>query len=556
MKHLKHFFALIILLNSQYIISHGGEDHGDEQKKVIAVRTYFSSTATSEAYELLLKYSPIKKGEKAVMQLFVSNINTNEPIDKAQIKINSSDNKTLSFEVKQTDIGIYSVTGIFPENRAFNLNVTINSALGPDLMVLNTIEVGKELPALVEKSADKPSIIDNNLFLFLAGFMLALIIVFTLNKLKSRRVNATLLLFIFIFGTVPVPFNVNAHGGEDHGDNNSKSGGNLSGSFIVPKETQFLFGVLTKKIEIGDFTEATKLFGTIVPSSNGQAIVTSPQNGKIVSLNVNVGQNVKKGQVLAVIEQNIDAAAQVTLLAEKNNIDAEYEAAKKEFDRLKTIQDIASKKELSEAEARFQKVSENKKLFNSSGGKTIVLKSPIDGVLGNFTFSIGSTININETVFTITNLSKVYVEAQVFDKDAEKVNIGVKYTVECTNDNHKTAEVKLLALAQNINPTNQSQRVLFEMDNATGEFKIGEFVNIFAFAKESEKKIAVPNSAISQLNGKPIVFVKDNAEQYSLSYVSLGENNGTHTVVLKGIEEDEKIVTDGSYQLKMIYLNQ
>ena len=264
----------------------------------------------------------------------------------------------------------------------------------------------------------------------------------------------------------------------------------------------------------------------------------------------------KQGQQLAIIEQNIDAAAQVNLLAEKNNIDAEFEAAKKEYDRIQTIKDIASKKEVAESEARYQKASENKKLFNSSGGKTIILKSPIDGFIGNFTFSIGSTINANEVIFTITNLSKVYVEAQVFDKDAEKVNEGVKYSVVCTNDNHKTAEVKLLTLGQSINPTNQSQRVLFEMENKDGEFKIGEFVNINVFASQSQKKIAVPNSAISQINGKSIIFVKDYAEQYSLVYVSLGEDNGSYTVINKGIEEGERIVTNGTYQLKMMYLNQ
>ena len=134
--------------------------------------------------------------------------------------------------------------------------------------------------------------------------------------------------------------------------------------------------------------------------------------------------------------------------------------------------------------------------------------------------------------------------------------MGVKYSVECTNDNHKTAEVKLIALAQSINTTNQSQRVLFEMENKDGEFKIGEFVNISVFASQSKKQIAVPNSAISELNGKSIVFSKDFAEQYSLVYVSLGENNGSYTVINKGVEEGERIVTNGAYQLKMMYLNQ
>ena len=79
----------------------------------------------------------------------------------------------------------------------------------------------------------------------------------------------------------------------------------------------------------------------------------------LVALYVSVGQRVKQGQQLAIIEQNIDAAAQVNLLAEKNNVDAEFGAAKKEYERLQTIKDIASKKELSESEARFEKASEN-----------------------------------------------------------------------------------------------------------------------------------------------------------------------------------------------------
>ena len=540
-KLIQYVFALLLILSNQLVFAHGGEDHGDTKQKMIVPKNYFVSVSNSDKYELLLKYKPFEKGEETTMQLFVSDFNTNMPVDKANIKITSNDNKDLKFAIKQTDVGVFTITTSFPEEKAYSINVSINSALGADLMVLQNIEVGKELPKTDMILETKKSLFDNPLMLFVGGFLLALILVFGLNKLKSKKLNSSFLIVLTLFGTTPLPIGkLKAHGGEEHGDS-KKSGGSYASAIEVPKETQFLFDIYTKYIEAGDFTESTKLFGTIIPSSGGQAIVSVPQNGKIISLSVNVGQAVKQGQVLAVIEQNIDAAAQVNLLAEKNNIDAEFEAAKKEF---------------SESEARYQKASENKKLYGSSGGKTILLKSPIDGIVGNFTFSIGSTVNANETIFTVTNLSKVYVEAQVFDKDAEKINKGVKYTVECTNDNHKTAEVKLLALAQSINPTNQSQRVLFESENLGGEFKIGEFVNISVFAPQSERQIALPNSAISELNGKPIVFVKDGAEQFSMSYVSLGENNGTYTVIKKGIEEGERVVTNGTYQLKMIYLNQ
>ncbi|HEX8515608.1 MAG TPA: efflux RND transporter periplasmic adaptor subunit [Bacteroidia bacterium] len=552
----QYLLSLILLISTQLVFAHGGEDHGDAPHNTIVPRTYFSTVANSEKYELFLKYKHIEAKEETVMQLFVSEFNTNKPIDKADIKISSED-KSLKFTVKQTDIGIYDITTSFPDNKPYSLNVSINSSAGADLMVLKNIEPGKELPVSEEAQVEKKSIFNNPWILFGGGFALALLIVFVLSKLKSKKANSTFLIFVLLFGTTPLPTQqLYAHGGEDHGNENGKSGSNYSESFEVPKETQFLFSVYTQRISVGDFTESTKLFGTIIPSSNGQAVISAAQSGKIVSLSVNVGQKITKGQQLAVIEQNIDAAAQVGIMAEKNNVDAEFEAAKKEYERLKTIQDIASKKDFAEAEARYQKAAENKKLYSSSGGRSVVLRSPIDGVVGNFTYTIGSTINANETAFTVTNLSRVYVEAQVFDKDADKVNEGVRYSVECINDNHKCAEVKLLALAQSINPTNQSQRVLFEIENKDEKFKIGEFVNISVFASQSNRQIAIPNSAISELNGKPIVFIKDAAEQYSLSYVSLGENNGTHTVINKGIEEGERVVVNGTYQLKMIYLNQ
>jgi RND family efflux transporter MFP subunit len=271
---------------------------------------------------------------------------------------------------------------------------------------------------------------------------------------------------------------------------------------------------------------------------------------------VQVGQQVKAGQQLAVVEQNIDAGTQVGFLSEKNNLTAEYEAAKKGFDRLNSIKDIAAKKDIDEAAARLNKAEANLKLFTGNTGKTITLNSPISGIVSNFNVSKGTTVNAGQTLFTITNLAVVYTEAQVFDKDANKIMTGAKFSIERANDSQKTSEVKLLSVAQEINATNQSQRVLFELNNPDNNFKIGEFVNIRVFASQNSQQIALPNSAFTEINGKPVVFIKDAAEKYSVSYVQLGENNGSHTSILNGIEEGERVVINGSYQLKMIYLNQ
>lgn len=547
----------MLIANSQLLFASGGDDHshGDEKPTTTEQQQkFFSSEAVSDKYELLIRYEPIRIGEPAHLTLFISEYATNKPIDNAEIKITAQEDGKLVFNVKQSGEGTYTVETSFPEKKNYSLAISINGSLGADLILLTNIEAGKELPHTEETNGKSHfSNWKNWLMIVLALFfgLVLGILIQKRNTVKGKTAIAVILLIVNCF--LPIQNSI-AHGDDDHGA--KKSGVNFSNSFNVPKETQFLFDVLTEKVQKGSFTESTKLFGTIIPSSNGQALITTPQNGRVISLNVNVGEQVKAGQQLAVIEQNIDAGTQVNLLAEKNNLTAEYDAAKKEYDRLTSIQDIAAKKDVDEAKSRLQKAETNLKLFTGNSGKTIALNAPISGIVANFNLSIGATVNTGQSLFTITNLSEVYAEAQVFDRDAGKVKQGAKFTIECVNDNHKTSAVNLLSLAQEINATNQSQRVLFKLNNPDSDFKIGEFVNIRVFASENSQQIALPNSAITEINGKPVVFIKDAAENYTVSYVQLGENNGTHTSILKGVEEGERVVINASYQLKMIYLNQ
>lgn len=553
----KLLFILLLLPFS--VFAHGGDEHGSGKQAPAGI-SYFHTEAVSDKYELLLKYEAIIPGEPARLRLFISNYKTNQAIDSDSLRISSPELPGQDFTVTRSDEGIYEISGIFPEKKTYSLRVGLNASLGPDLLLLQHIEAGK--PLAVAGDAVESRSLTSAVLLFAGGLLAGLAVMFFVMKARNKRANTTMLVLLIALLSIPLGTQpLAAHEADESGT--EKTGSSGSASFDIPKETQFLFNVYTRVIEAGAFTESIKLFGTVVPSSNGQALVQVPQNGRIMRLDVHVGQEVKKGQVLAVIEQNVDAGTQVGLLSERNNAEAEYLAAKKDYERLKSIEDIAARKDVAEAEARYRKAESNRELFagNNSGeganARMITLRSPIDGRVGNFNFSTGATVNANETIFNVTNLSRVYIEAQVFDKDAEHVKPGMKYTVECTaNDVHKTAEVKLLAMAQSINPSNQSQRVLFEMENPGGEFKIGEFVNIRVFAQTNSRQMAVPNSAISEINGKPVVFVKDHAEQYRVAYVSTAENNGSFTVIGKGIEEKERIVVNGTYQLKMIYLNQ
>lgn len=239
------------------------------------------------------------------------------------------------------------------------------------------------------------------------------------------------------------------------------------------------------------------------------------------------------------------------------------EATKRELDRLQPIADIAAGRDLQQAEANYrQALAELQTLESkteprrSANSRTLTLVAPISGIVGAFTLSAGTEVVAGQTLFTLTNLSTVYVEAQVYDRDVAVVQAGNKFLVTCSTDSHKSAEVRLLSQAQTMNPGNQSQRVLFEMDNPKGEFKIGEFVSLKALNQQTSRQITIPNSALTEINGKTAVFLKTNPESFRLSYVQTGEDDGTRTLVLKGIQEGEKVVINGAYELKMMYLNQ
>ncbi|HAK80761.1 MAG TPA: efflux RND transporter periplasmic adaptor subunit [Runella sp.] len=544
---------------------HDDAAHDEPAAETIKMK---KAEAMSDRYELVLKYEHLHANEAGKLTLYVADPVTNRPISNAKITITASLDSKAKFGIKPKEAGIYEVTSMFTRERTFNLTAKIEGTNGPDLMVLKGVLVGHDESEHAHEEA-VASWYQNPYILGIGGIILGMLLMFFLMRVRNKK-----LLMVFLVVGLMLPSaieqpswaqHVHADGTvhEDHADETKKTSTGLSNQFEVPKETQFLFGVLTDEIKMGRFKETTQLYGTVIPASTGMAVVQTPQVGRIVSLNARVGQRVGKGQTLAVVEQTLDANTQVTLQAERNNLEAELTAAQKDYDRLKKIEDIAAKRELSEAEARLGKAQENLKVFNNiakngkGNSRLVALIAPIAGVVAPFTVAIGTTVGMGETLFTITNLSKVYVEAQVFEQDADKVRTGTGFEVECQRDieKHKTNRVRLLSTAQMVN-ANQSQRVLLEVDNPDGDFKIGEYVMVRVKGAEDSHALALPNAALNQINGKPCVFIKEAPERFRIEYVSTGHNNGESTTILKGLQPEEKAVVSSSYQLKMIFLNQ
>ncbi|HYF30226.1 MAG TPA: efflux RND transporter periplasmic adaptor subunit [Chitinophagaceae bacterium] len=553
----KYILSLVGILSFVPLWAHDGDDHAAAGKGAKPTATaYFSVEAFSDKYEALLKYGTIAPGRESSLKLYLAEFNSNRPIDSADVKVTVSGAANLPLKVVKVDKGIYELTGIFPARQAYNLNVSINARLGADLLQLTKVEIGKEFST--EEDTVHAHWYGSNWFFAIMGLIAGLLIMFLLMKRRNQRTITGLFIGLCLF---PTAANLDAVAHDGH-DDKAKASGTLSNAFIVQKETQFLFNILTQKLTTGDFNETSTLLGTVVPAPAGQAVIQSPQVGKIVSLKVNPGQQVSRGQVLAVIEQQVDAGTQIDIISQRNTIDAEYQAAKAQYERLKSIEDIAAKKDLTEAKARYDAARRNKQLFDANAGrnagssKLVTLTSPISGVVGTFNYAIGAVVNAGQTLFEVTNLSNVYVEAQLFAADADKLKSATRFTVSpVTNDTAQFA-VRLVSGAQSVNQENQAQRVIFQLMSPSGQFRIGENINLRVYSNTVIRKAIIPSEAITEVNGRPAVFIKDKAEVYSISFISAGQTNGKYTVISKGAEEGERIVTQNVYQMKTMYLNQ
>ncbi len=552
-------FQFLLALLPVVLFAHGGEDHGETKKTIVSPLSYFSSEAASEIYEVLLKYSSIEPGKETSLRLYLSEYLTNKPIDSAKLAVTVAGNPNIKISIVRVDMGVFELKAIFPEKKGYNLIININSYAGIDLIQLNNIEVGKELAATsTTESSLHSHWYSSNWFFGVMGLMIGLVIMIFVNKSRSRKVVAGVIILFCLLPTAT--YNpISAHGGHDHGA--AKSGTAASTTFIVEKETQFLFNIQTSKNGKNDFNETAVLLGTVIAAPQGRAVVQSPQAGKIISLRVAPGQQVQKGQVVAVIEQQIDAGTQINLLSQSNSVNAEFEAAKAQYERLQGIEDIAAKKDITEAKARYESARKNKALFdnntgrNTSSTKSITLTSPVSGVVGIFNYAIGAVVNSGETLLEITNLDYVLVEAQVFARDVQKLKTATSFTT-ISNTDTLVHKLKMISTAQSVNSGNQSQKLVFEIINSKCQFKIGENINVRMIGNNVIRQVVIPNEAITDVNGKPAIFIKDKAEQFSISFLIKGQNNDQFTLITKGTEEGERVVTTNVYQMKMMYLNQ
>ena len=375
-------------------------------------------------------------------------------------------------------------------------------------------------------------------------------------KTTSKLLTVGAVLTAVLATLLPSPRRAAAHGGEDHGD--AKPAAATTGAtdeVVLPKESQFLFTIRTQLVRTDSLNTRRTLLGVVSAAPGGEGQLVAPQPGRLVSLNVRVGQAVRAGQVLAVLDQTLDAPAQIGLSTGTANAQAELRAAQQDYARLQTIADIAARKDVVAAELRLRQARQNAGILNGQARqRRVSLTAPISGMVDVFTLAVGQQVTAGQQLLTVINPSKLSVTAQVFAADLDQVTPASRFVVEGLQGESR-ASARLVSFSNVVNPVNQARQLVLDVAGGSA-LRPGQSVNVRVQDRAGKPQLAVPTTAVTDVGGKPAVFVHTSPEVFKLRFVQPGPADDQRTVILGGLAAGERVVTENTYQLKSVYLNQ
>ncbi len=314
--------------------------------------------------------------------------------------------------------------------------------------------------------------------------------------------------------------------------------------------------VTTARVERRDMGSTVQATGIIRPKVGAEVKVGARITGKVERLYANIGDYVKKGQVLVRLEQDDLKARVDQAQAVYDEALATYEKAKADLDRDK---DLAKEGYVSEQALDTLKNSHDVSKARLAKAKAdldyakaqlsyATITAPISGTIASVTTQEGETVaaGLNAPTFiTIIDLSRLEVNAYIDETDIGKVSVGQEavFTVDTFPDvdfsGRVTAVYPRAVLQENV----VNYITLISIKNPEGRLKPDMTANVTITLKKKKGVLAVPADAIKREAGKKFVYVMGADGKISKREVKTGWKDSGYIEVISGVKEGEVVVT-------------
>lgn len=356
---------------------------------------------------------------------------------------------------------------------------------------------------------------------------------------------------------------------EEHGEQaeggHGEAGHEEAHAVGIDAETQKKYGIAVAVAERKAMGGSITSTGKVEVNSDRIAHVSPTVAGKVVSVDASLGDYVKAGQSLA----KLDSIEIGQSLARYEQLQARAALAASSMERVKRLVEkkIAARKEILAAEtehltALSELHAEEEKLLllglsrddlKEIDKRRILLpvRSPISGTVTEKHVVTGEYADTSKGLFTVADLSSVWVQVDVNERDIAKVRKGQTATVKANAYPEDSFPGKITYIADFVDEAARTVKARVEVANSKRMLKPEMFVSVeLSLPAAGPAVIAVPQESLTVYDGRTVVFITEDGVRFGPREVAIGAKSGGMAEILSGLEEGEKFASGGVFTIK------
>ncbi|PWS28492.1 efflux RND transporter periplasmic adaptor subunit [Pedobacter yonginense] len=331
-------------------------------------------------------------------------------------------------------------------------------------------------------------------------------------------------------------------------------------------------GITIGEIEQKNLDAVVKANGQLAVPPQNKADVSILSGGIITRINVLEGQQVRKGQVLATINNQDLIKIQQDYLASKNS----FTYVQAEYERQKQLQaaDAGTGKSFQSAQATYNAEKSKLNAYESqlqqlgvspasiAKGKIVSqfpVLSPINGTVGQITANTGAFVQPGTSIMEVVDNSKIHCDLTVFEKDLMAVRVGQKVSFQLTNQENQLISGRINGINKSFENESKGVVVHAVIDNAGNKNLIPGMYVTALISTGSKLTAALPVDAVVRSEGKQYIFIvtsekesKADTFHFVKTEVKTGvvEQGYVQIIFLEELPKNAKVITKGAFYLQ------
>lgn len=338
-------------------------------------------------------------------------------------------------------------------------------------------------------------------------------------------------------------------------------GGGFGGGGFRPPVTVHMAEAAT-----GDIGAQLTVVGNLIGE---QTVDVVPRTGgRLVSVNVKLGDPVRRGQLLAKIEdfEIIEQVkqAQASMEVAKATIrqrEADLKVAELNFDRSKNLygRQLLAKQALDDAESRYLAAQAQLDLARAQSSQTAArldelqinlgntrITSPVDGFVGRRNADPGAWVSQNAPVVSVVEIARLRMQAAVVEKDLRFVGVGDPATVEVDAYPGDKFKGRVARVSPVLDPATRTATMEVEIPNTDNRLRPGMYARVELTIEEHKGVVVVPKLAVVDFEGRRGVWQSGGDNKAQFLPVTLGIEAGDRVEITSGLKAGDRFVTEGA----------